>query len=294
MIDVEVAKTFLKVADTGSFQEAARELNVTQSTVSARIRTLEARLGRKVFERDRFGARLNAHGEAFQRYAQTIVQAWEEGRRIAALGSRPTARLRIGGEHNLWTRLLAMWLLELRAAFPDTAITAVAGDSDSLVRRIKDGDLDLAVVHAEPGEAGVDTLHLMDDELILVTTDEGGRFEDRYVDIKWRADGVPGFELPRDLIDRTRTSIDLGFASINYLMTAQAAGYLPRRLVAPYLDAGHLFLAKGAPAFRNPVYVLRRPAPAEPAWDKAIAKLRDLAGLASRGELPPPFWSQVV
>ena len=45
MIDVDTALTFLKVAETNSFQLAAKHLNVTQSTVSARIRVLEERLG---------------------------------------------------------------------------------------------------------------------------------------------------------------------------------------------------------------------------------------------------------
>ena len=39
MIDIEVARTFLAVIETGTFQGAADKVNVTQSTVSARIRT---------------------------------------------------------------------------------------------------------------------------------------------------------------------------------------------------------------------------------------------------------------
>ncbi len=50
-MDIALAQTFLMVADTGSFVDAARKLNITQSTVSARIKTLEELFGRPLFER---------------------------------------------------------------------------------------------------------------------------------------------------------------------------------------------------------------------------------------------------
>ena len=45
-MDINLARTFLMVAETGSFIDAARKMNVTQSTVSARIKSLEDLLGR--------------------------------------------------------------------------------------------------------------------------------------------------------------------------------------------------------------------------------------------------------
>ena len=54
-MDITLARTFLMVAETGSFIEAARRMNVTQSTVSARIKVLEGQLGRPLFERSKIG-----------------------------------------------------------------------------------------------------------------------------------------------------------------------------------------------------------------------------------------------
>lgn len=45
---------------------------------------------------------------------------------------------------------------------------------------------------------------------------------------------------------------------MNYLIISEAAGYLPRRLVEPYIKAERLHLAKDAPIFHSPVYVVRR------------------------------------
>lgn len=290
MIDVDIAQTFLKVAEASSFQAAAKALNVTQSTVSARIRTLEDRLGRKLFERSRFGAELNEHGLAFRRYAAAIVHAWEEGRRIAASGEPSQERLSIGGEHNLWTRMLPLWLLELRAAFPAAHISATASDASGLIDGLRKLTIDVAVVQGAVNVDGLTTLPLMDDELVLVTTDATGEYADRYVELAWPGD-QDALRAESLGMEPSSTRVELGFHAINYLIATQSAGYLPRRLVDPYVDAGFLHRAPDAPTFFKPVSVLHRMDGGGHTFDQSLALLRDVAMLASRGELPPPFWS---
>ncbi|MEO0730421.1 MAG: LysR family transcriptional regulator, partial [Pseudomonadota bacterium] len=57
-MDIGLAHTFLTVAETGSFIDAGRRMNITQSTVSARIRNLEDALGQALFDRTKTGAEL--------------------------------------------------------------------------------------------------------------------------------------------------------------------------------------------------------------------------------------------
>lgn len=61
-VDVDRARTFLEIVHTGSFLKAADRLHVTQTTVSARIRTLEESLGKRLFVRSRNGVTLTAAG----------------------------------------------------------------------------------------------------------------------------------------------------------------------------------------------------------------------------------------
>ena len=77
---IEHLKTFLEIAGTGNFIRAAERLNVTQSTVSARIKSLEEQLGQSLFLRSHTGAELTAAGRQLQRYAMTMVRAWEQAR----------------------------------------------------------------------------------------------------------------------------------------------------------------------------------------------------------------------
>ena len=64
-MDTDQVRTFLAVAANGSFLEAASRLHVTQSTVSARIQSLEGYLGNKLFVRNRSGASLTPAGKRF-------------------------------------------------------------------------------------------------------------------------------------------------------------------------------------------------------------------------------------
>jgi hypothetical protein len=84
-VDIELARTFLAIVETGTFVRAASRLNVTQTTVSARIRSLETQLGRSLFVRNKAGASLTSAGEQFLRYAPTFVQLWERARHQVAV-----------------------------------------------------------------------------------------------------------------------------------------------------------------------------------------------------------------
>ncbi|MGF6546199.1 DNA-binding transcriptional LysR family regulator [Paraburkholderia youngii] len=55
-MDITLARTFLEVSASGSFISAAERLHLTQTAVSARIRTPEEQLGRRLFVRNKAGA----------------------------------------------------------------------------------------------------------------------------------------------------------------------------------------------------------------------------------------------
>ena len=78
LLELDVLRTFVAIAETGSFIDAARKMNVTQSTVSARIKGLEDMLGRPLFERSKAGAELTGAGELFQKHALAMVRVWQQ------------------------------------------------------------------------------------------------------------------------------------------------------------------------------------------------------------------------
>jgi len=73
VIDPVLLRTFLTVAESGGFSEAARRLGLGQSTVSQQVRRLEAVVGRSLFERDTHSVSLTGDGEAMTGFARNIL-----------------------------------------------------------------------------------------------------------------------------------------------------------------------------------------------------------------------------
>ncbi len=76
-MDTELARTFLTVITSGSFNAASQRLHVTQSTVSTRIQRLESALGVELFIRDKAGTVLTPAGRQFQRHAALLTRTVE-------------------------------------------------------------------------------------------------------------------------------------------------------------------------------------------------------------------------
>ena len=81
-MDMDQVRTFLEVVEARSFVRAAESLNVTQSTVSARIKDLEIRLGQPLFQRRKSGVTLTTAGRRFQAVGANPRAAWMAGLRV--------------------------------------------------------------------------------------------------------------------------------------------------------------------------------------------------------------------
>lgn len=290
MIDVEAARTFLAIVETGTFRLAAEKVFVTQSTVSARIKTLEEQLGQTVFDRGRNGARLTPSGRQFERFARAIVRAWEQGRQQAGLPAEFAERLVIGGQHNLWNRFLPTWLRAMADALPYVAFSTIAGTTLSLSRRLSEGSLDIAVLHQPRYRTDIEIEPLMQDELILVTTDPSGSYADRYVFVDWGEEfGAFHAQAMPDLCD-ARISTSIGFSGARLLIALEGAGYMPRRLVSPHIQSGFLFEVEDAPRFNYPIYVAYQADTPSRVYEPALRLLRKIAAISGEDALPGPFW----
>src|SRR4051812_50216932 len=74
LIDIDQLRTFIAIAETGSFTRAADIVHKTQSAVSMQMKRLEERLDRGVFSRDGRAAKLTEDGERLLRFARPIVK----------------------------------------------------------------------------------------------------------------------------------------------------------------------------------------------------------------------------
>lgn len=257
-MDVDLARTFLAIAETGSFLAATDRVYVTQSTVSARIKTLEDRLGKTLFERSKSGATLTPAGQQFLKHAQAMVRVWEHARLEIALPEGYESSLTIGGQYSLWAEFLIDWLANMRTAYPNIAIRAQFGFSDSLMDQLIDGTVDLGVMYTPQARPGFEVDLLFDDELVLVACEPGSSREParNYVMIDWGPEFRADHALNYPDISIPGTYLELGALSVDYLLKVSGSGYMPKRLIEEHLNRGQLFIVEDAPVFSYPAYAV--------------------------------------
>lgn len=98
-MDIKNVKTFIKVAELGSFTKAAEELLYVQSTVTIQIKQLEKELGFPLFDRVGRKIFLTAAGEEFLSLAYELVNMLSSAERIG--GKSQQTLLRIGVSESL-------------------------------------------------------------------------------------------------------------------------------------------------------------------------------------------------
>ncbi len=143
---LEQLQAFLAVAETGSFQQAARRCGITQSTVSRQIQGLESDLGVSLFHRSS-QAKLTVGGERLLPRARKIFQEWQTAtQELAELQSGKQPELCIASIHSLCAYHLPPVLQQFCQDYPDVQLRVTALGSDRALKVLKDGLVDLAIV----------------------------------------------------------------------------------------------------------------------------------------------------
>lgn len=278
-MDINLARTFLMVAETGSFIEAAAKLNITQSTVSARIKGLEDLLGRPVFERSKSGADLTAAGEQFRKHALALVRVWQRAQLEVSLSDQHRDHLAVGAPIGLWQGFLLKWVARLRSDSPDIAVSAISATSSTLTQRLIEGTMDLAVMYRPIQPPGHVVEHLFDEEFVLVTSarPSSRRTTSDYVFVDWGPDFQQDHAAAYPELSNPGLHLDLGSISIDYLLSNEASAYFPARIVKHHVVRGRLRQPKRARRFVYPVYMVYPESRDEETYDQIIQGLRSAA-----------------
>jgi DNA-binding transcriptional LysR family regulator len=256
-MDIDQARTFLAIADTGSFHAAAQRLNLTQTAVSARVRALEDQLGRRLFVRNKAGARLTAAGGHFMRHANALVHVWERARRQVALPAGRHHLLSIGAELSLWNPLFADWLAWMHATRPQIALQAVVDAPGRLIERVQDGTLDAAVLYSPQQRPNLVSELLAEEKLVMVTSAPDGRYDaESYIHVDWGAEFAANLQGAFPDLASPAISITLGPLALSHLLTVGGSGYFRMGAVQENLAQGRLFRVPDAPEFSHSIHLV--------------------------------------
>jgi len=278
-MDINLARTFLTVAETGSFIEAAGRMNVTQSTVSARIKSIEDALGRPLFERSKAGAALTAAGAQFQKHALALIRVWQHAQLEVGLSDAHRDHLAVGAPSALWSGFLLRWVAWMRREIPDIAVSASAAASAVLTQRLLEGTLDLAVLYRPSQPPGLAMEHLFDEEFVLVSSVRGTsrRHASDYAFIDWGPDFQLDHAAAHAKLAQPGLNLDLGASALEFMLGTEATGYFPKRLVKSHLARNRLRMPKRARKFVYPVYMIYPETRNEEAYEPILEALRQEA-----------------
>lgn len=259
-MDITLIKTFIEVANTGSFVAACDRLFVTQSAVSLRIQRLEDSLGHPLFTRSKAGAILTPAGAQFERYALSLLKIWEEARQQIAIPEGYSKAISIGAQYSLWPRLGFRWIDALQAQMPELSIHAEVGMADRITRFLVEGVVQAALLYTPQLRPGLVAERALHDELILVASYEGATldFQNEYVAVDWGAEFTHALAVNLPHLTDSGRSLALGALAADFIVNRRAAAYLPARSARRYIDTGKLHLVADAPRFAYPSWVVWR------------------------------------
>ena len=143
---LEQLQAFLAVAETGSFQQAARRCGFTQSTISRQIQGLESQVGLPLFHRTA-GAKMTLGGERFLPRARKICQEWDKAQEeLADLLAGKQPELCVAAIHSVCAYYLPPVLQEFCQNYSEVQLRVTALGSDRALKVLKDGLVDVAIV----------------------------------------------------------------------------------------------------------------------------------------------------
>jgi len=162
-------RALVAIADTGNFSEAALELDLSQSTVSHAIATLEAELGVMLLQRGRHGAKLTPVGERVTGHARQVLglldaMAHEANQAKGLQGGT----LRIASFRSVATHVLPSAIARLHRRYPAIAISVIEMDEVyELKQALAKGDADICVAETIDGDE-YDTYLIFDDDYVAL------------------------------------------------------------------------------------------------------------------------------
>jgi DNA-binding transcriptional LysR family regulator len=143
-IPTDLLRTLVTVVDLRSFTRAANTLGVTQPAVSAQIKRLQFLLGADLLDKSAPGVSLTPTGEVVVNYARRLLSINDQILDMA--GPRPKGEtIRLGVPSDIFGPALARSLGAFRNRWPEVRFTLRSGGYETVVRELRQGDLDVAV-----------------------------------------------------------------------------------------------------------------------------------------------------
>jgi DNA-binding transcriptional LysR family regulator len=157
-LEFDLLRTLVAIADTGSFNRAARAVFRTPSAVSMQMKKLEEQVGRPLFAKDGRSVILTPDGETLVGYSRRILKLAEEAlRRFRA--PEIEGKITLGTPDDYAGQFLPDILARFAASHPNVEVDVFCQSTRELLERLANGTVDIALVSAGHGQPSGMAVH---------------------------------------------------------------------------------------------------------------------------------------
>lgn len=274
-------EAFQSIARQGTVHAAAKELHLTQTGVTQRVRSLEKTLGTTLFTRSRKGMKLTHEGEALLRYCQGALEL--EGQVLSQINTRaeevPVHILVVGPTSVLSSRIIEA-CSELYIRYPHLHLNFRFDDSPDRLNMVKSGDATLAVIAPELVPNEMDSKRLKPDKYLLVGSPKwkGRKLLDILENERIIDFGAKDFTTCMYLrkfgllskVKRDRLFVNNNEAIAKLFSIGAGFGTLTQEIAKPYLDSGKIIALNNGGSVEDPLALVWYPRHEMPEYFQVI------------------------
>ncbi|MGJ8570231.1 MAG: LysR family transcriptional regulator [Hoeflea sp.] len=243
MTDLRALETFVEVADCLSFSDAGRRLRLPASTVTTRVKSLEARLGVRLLDRSTRTVALTAEGQLFLEHCRRALEELSLASKAVGSAQNASGQVRVSIPVAFPMAQFAEIVGRFRTVYPSITIKVFVDDRPASF--IEEG-VDLALRGGAPGGEGLIARHLLDTDIIFVSPPDS--INDLDLPILRPVARESGAANRQEGI-ATR-SLQL---SLEFVLSGQARAYLPRQICQDAINAGLLEEGEGPDGTQPPL-----------------------------------------
>lgn len=163
-MDIHHLKIFFEACNEKSFTKAAKKLYISQSAVSIQIKKLEHTLGLQLIERNSKNFKLTFAGKELFKMSQDVFERISRmENEMKKILQYKKGKISIGATHNIGEPILPRIMIEFRKKFPEIEFDLYIKNKESLVKHLKEGTVDIALM---------EEYFIEDKEIKVIETDE--------------------------------------------------------------------------------------------------------------------------
>ncbi len=258
MVDIHKIETFLRAAETLNFSETAKQLHLSQPTVSQYIKTLEQEFGVELFTRTNSGLRLTEAGRLLFPMARRLLQDTNDMQAMmSSIQQGVAGELRFTCSTTAGKYVLPQMAARFCQHYPGVKVSILACTSEDISSSLLEGNAHIGVLSREIMDPGLDSQKFFTDTISLIVPSNHRWASRKAID--------PGELLEEPLILREESSgtrrvvlselakSDISLNDLNIFMELGNAEAIVRTVAAGYGIAFVSKLASACPLQRGNV-----------------------------------------